>query len=437
MIRPGTIALAALLAVAACRKDDTPAPRPTGPVTKSETNTWILDSMRYFYLWNSYLPASVDTTLSATDYFASIKNEEDRFSFLYKPSDLSTYPKYMLSQYGILFSIIDQNGIKGVIQLVIPSSVADLNGIKRGDYFTAINSTPLTSSNASELTTAMLKGTSATLTINNNIITLPAQSLGENPIYKQNTFKVNDKVVAYLFYNYFNDTYNTALQQVFQSFKTSGATELILDLRYNPGGSVAAASLLNAMIAPGITETSLFAKYSGNNHMGNRDITYKSALSVPESGNPISFSSLTDKRLALSRVFILSGVATASAAELTINSLKPYTQVIQIGEKTFGKDKGAVIISDTRIPWTLMPITYNLFNAKGNGSYTTGITPDYSIDEMSSLPLTTIGDNNDPLIAKAISIINGNAKINTNTTTIKHYYDAQIKTAEREVFICR
>lgn len=437
MIRPGTIALAALLAVAACRKDDTPTPRPTGPVTKSETNTWILDSMRYFYLWNSYLPASVDTTLSASDYFASIKNEEDRFSFLYKPSDLSTYPKYMLSQYGILFSIIDQNGIKGVIQLVIPSSVADLNGIKRGDYFTAINSTPLTSSNASELTTAMLKGTSATLTFNNNIITLPAQSLGENPIYKQDTFKVKDKVVAYLFYNYFNDTYNTALQQVFQFFKASGATELILDLRYNPGGSVAAASLLNAMIAPGITETSLFAKYSGNNHMGNRDITYKSALSVPESGNPISFSSLTDKRLSLSRVFILSGAATASAAELTINSLKPYTQVIQIGEKTFGKDKGAVIISDTRIPWTLMPITYNLFNAKGNGGYTIGITPDYSIDEMSSLPLTTIGDNNDPLIAKAISIINGNARINSNTTTIKHYYNAQIKTAEREVLICR
>ncbi|WP_440134346.1 S41 family peptidase [Chitinophaga sancti] len=437
MIRPRTIALAAFMAFAACRKDDTPDVRPTGPVTQKETNTWILDSMRYFYLWNSYLPANADTTLNATDYLASIKNAADRFSFLYKPTDPATYPKYMLSRYGILFSIIDKNGPIGVIQLVLPSSVAALNGIKRGDYFTEINNTPITSSNASELTTAMLNGTSATLTINNKVISLPAQSLGENPIYKQDTFKIKDKVVAYLFYNYFNDTYNTALQQALQSFKTSGATELILDLRYNPGGSVAAAALLNAMIAPGITEQSLFAKYTGNNHLGNRDITYKSALSVPESGYPISFSTLTDKRLSLSRVFILSGAATASAAELTINSLKPYTQVIQIGEKTFGKDKGAVIISDTRIPWTLMPITYNLFNAKGNGGYTAGITPDYNIDEMSTLPLAAIGDNNDPLIAKALSIINGNARISAGTGSVKHYYNAQLEKAQREIVICR
>lgn len=437
MLRTTTIALVASLFFAACHKDDAPDVTPTGPVTRQETNKWILDSMRYFYLWNSTLPSTVDTTLSATDYFASLKNAEDRFSFLYKPSDNSTYPKYMLSRYGILFSVIEQDAPKGVIQLVIPGSVAALNGIKRGDYFTAINGAPLTSSNASELTAAMLAVSSSTLTINDAVITLPAQSLGENPIYRQDTFMVKDKIVAYLFYNYFNDTFNTALQQIFQSFKTAGASELILDLRYNPGGSVAAAALVNAMIAPGITEQSVFAKYSGNNHLGNRDVTYKSALSVPESGNPISFSALTDKRLSLSRVFIITGEATASAAELTINSLKPYMQVIQIGEKTFGKDKGAVIISDTRIPWTLMPITYNLFNAKGSGGYTSGISPDYTIDEMSALPLKTVGDHTDPLIAKAISIIDGNAKISTHSGMVRHYYNSQIPAAQKEIIICR
>ncbi|WPV69595.1 S41 family peptidase [Chitinophaga sp. LS1] len=437
MLRPAIIALTVLIFFAACHKDNAPDVTPTGPVTQQETNKWILDSMRYFYLWNSTLPATVDTTLSTTDYFASLKNAEDRFSFLYKPSDNSTYPKYMLYQYGILFSVIEQDGPKGVVQLVIPGSVAALNGIKRGDYFTAINGNTLTSSNASELTAAMLAGTSATLTVNDAVITLPAQQLGEDPLYQKDTFMVKDKVVAYLFYNYFNDTYNTALQQAFQAFKNAGASELILDLRYNPGGSVAAAALLNAMIAPGISEQSLFAKYTGNNHLGSRDVTYKSALSVPESGNPISFSALTDKRLSLSRVFIISGEATASAAELTINSLKPYTQVIQIGEKTFGKDKGAVIISDARIPWTLMPITYNLLNANGTGGYTSGISPDYTIDEMSELPLKTLGNHTDPLIAKAISIIDGNAKTTTHTGTIRHYYNSQIPAAQKGIMICR
>jgi C-terminal processing protease CtpA/Prc len=241
-------------------------------------------------------------------------------------------------------------------------------------------------------------------------------------------------VVAYLFYNYFNDTYNAALQEVFQSFKSSGATELILDLRYNPGGSVCAAALLNAMIAPGISETTGFAKFNGNNHMGNKDVSYKAALSVPESGKAISYSTLADKQLKLSRVFILSGQGTASAAELTINTLKPYTQVIQIGETTYGKDKGAVIVSDTRIPWTLMPITYNLQNAKGAGGYTTGITPDYKIDELSTLPLTPLGDNNDPLIAKAISIISGNGKTAAaKIQTITPLYDSHLPMAQQEI----
>ncbi|WPQ65135.1 S41 family peptidase [Chitinophaga sancti] len=440
MLRPSLIGLTVLLCVVACRKEDTPDVTPTGPVTQAETNKWILDSMRYFYLWNSYLPSSVDTTLSTTDYFASLKYTDDRFSFLYNPNDNSTYPKYMLYQYGIEFAIISgSNGPVGVIELVIPSSVAALNGIKRGDYFTAINGTTITSSNATELTTAMLKGSSSTLTMESTgeDITLPAQSLGENPIYQQDIFLVNNKVVAYLFYNYFNDTYNTALQQVFQSFKTAGASELILDLRYNPGGSVAAAALLNAMIAPDITEQSIFAKYTGNSQLGSRNISYKSAFSVPESGSAISFSKLSDKRLSLSRVFILSGAATASAAELTINSLKPYTQVIQIGETTYGKDKGAVIISDTRSPqrisWTLMPITYNLFNAAGTGGYTSGITPNYSIDEMSSLPLTAIGDTNDPLIARAIAIINGNGRISTTNNCVKHYYNSPSLAAQKEI----
>ncbi|MBP1650623.1 MAG: peptidase, partial [Bacteroidetes bacterium] len=133
----------------------------------------------------------------------------------------------------------------------------------------------------------------------------------------------------------------------------------------------------------------------------------------------------------------ISGEATASAAELTINSLKPYTQVIQIGEKTFGKDKGAVIISDARIPWTLMPITYNLLNANGTGGYTSGISPDYTIDEMSELPLKTLGNHTDPLIAKAISIIDGNAKTTTHTGTIRHYYNSQIPAAQKGIMICR
>jgi C-terminal processing protease CtpA/Prc len=435
MNRPVIFISALLLGFTACRKDDPVSPTPTGPVTQREINTWMLDSMRYFYLWNANLPSTADTSLSASDFFASLKNTGDRFSYLYKLSDRSTYPKYMLYQYGIIFSISTYLDVPtGVIELVTPGSVADNSGLKRGAYFTAINGTTITATNGAALTTTMLAATSATLTTANGDVTLPAQNLPEDPIYKQSITTVNGKVTGYLFYNYFNDGFSNDLLQAFQSFKAAGVSELVLDLRYNPGGSVAAAAMLNAMIAPNITEETVFAKYTGNSRLGTRSISYKSALSVPETGKAVAFASLP--RLSLSRVFILSGNATASAAELTINSLKPYTQVIQIGETTYGKDKAAVIISDTRspqrVPWTLMPITYNLLNANGTGGYTQGITPDYVIDELSE-PLTPLGDNTDPLIAKAFAIISGNTRQPSTNAIVKPHYNSQLQASDHEI----
>ncbi|SHM95636.1 S41 family peptidase [Chitinophaga sp. CF418] len=452
MFRKITLALASSMLIFSCRKDDVVKPHiPTGPVTQKEINNWMLDSMRYFYLWNNTLPAVADTQPSATEFLTRIKNTADRFSVIYRQDDPSSFPKYMLYSFGIAYSIISYatapGGAIGVINLVVPGSAPVSQGLERGQYFTAINGTTITMANAATLSGEMLNASSATLTmatVNGTTVTkgeniaLTAQSVREQPVYKQSIQKVNNKTVAYLFYNAFDDNYNQNLINAFQQFKTAGATELILDLRYNPGGSVAGAALLNALIAPGINEGSTFAKYSGNNNMGQRTVTYKATLAVPESGGAISFSSLSPDRLSLERVFILSGPQTASAAELTINTLKPYMQVVQIGLNTLGKDKAAVIISDMRspkrIPYTLLPITYNLANAKGEGGYTNGITPDYRIDELSQLPLLPIGDISDPLIAKAISLISGGGRQQSYSETIvQRHFDSQAAMADGNI----
>ncbi|WP_298737414.1 hypothetical protein [uncultured Chitinophaga sp.] len=136
------IAFVCLAMIGACSKKDDPAPpAPTGPLTQQEINNWILDSMRYFYLWNSALPAAADTQLSAAAFFNSLKHQDDRFSFLYNPADHSTYPRYMLYNYGIDFSVINwpaaAGGAIGVIKLVLPNSPANHQaGLQRGMYFT-------------------------------------------------------------------------------------------------------------------------------------------------------------------------------------------------------------------------------------------------------------------------------------------------------------
>lgn len=441
----------------ACRKEDAPPPAPTGPVSKQEINTWILDSMRYYYLWNTGLPAKPDTLLSAINFFNSLKKTTDTFSRLIDLSDQAgTVQKDMLHAYGIDYTVISINDIQqpiGLIKFVIPGSAADLNGLSRGNYFTRINGKQFTSSNAAQLEKELMDANNGTITkatINGSALTETTQIfienrlLLENPLYVKKIWQTGGKKTAYVFYNYFDDYFNQNLLEAFTAFKNDGAGELILDLRYNPGGSLTAAAVLSALIAPGITENSIFIKYSGNNKTGNQSISFKSLLSVPQSGAKLPFSTLSAGRLSLSRVFILTTSLTASASEAVVNNLKPYMQVITIGERTYGKDKGAVVITDMRDPrrisWALYPITYLLSNAKGNGGYEKGIAPEYTLNELEVQPLRPIGDSTDPLIARAINIIEGNGRIGNNerNTIVSPWYDSRKKAStESRVIIPR
>lgn len=412
----------------ACRKKDDMPAVPTGPVTQSEINQWILDSMHLFYLWNDQLPGQADRSLETQTFFNNIKSNEDKFSVIYNPKDPVTIKSDMLYKYGVDFSIIDwpsaAGGVIGVVKLVVPGSYAAADGLKRGDYFTRINQTVLTAANSTtlpeQLRAAAEGGTLTPATVQGNVITegpliqLRLDKTTENPIYKSAVISSGTKKVGYLFYNAFTDGYNNYLLAAFQDFKTKGINDLVIDLRYNVGGSLAAAAMMTAMIAPNITEKSIFVKYSGNGNMGSRTLDFATTMSVPETGGPIAFSSLSAGQLKLPRVFIISGRQTVSAAELLINNLKPYTQVIQIGQTTVGKDKGAVIVYDMRtpqrIPWIIHPLTYRLSNANGAGNYTAGIAPQYPIDEMSRQPLLPLGNTDDPLLSKALSVINGNVR---------------------------
>lgn len=444
----GSIAL-----ITACSKKDEVPPIPTGPVTQQEINSWVLDSMRYFYLWNDQLPTNPNTTLETTAFFTGIKYTEDRFSLLYNPQDPATYATDIRSKYGIDYSIISwpqqPEGVIGVIKLVVPGSYAAAAGLKRGSYFTRINESSLTAANAAMLSEQLRTAATGTITpatvsgatiTENAVVLLQGRPATVNPVYTSTLITGASRKTGYIFYNAFIDAYNTSLLDVFRSFKAQGIEELIIDIRYNTGGSLAAAAMLTALIAPDVTAQSVFVQYSGNNHLGSRTLNFSTTLSVPENADPISFSTLSSARLNLPRIFLLTGSQTVSAAELLINNLKPYTKVVQIGETTVGKDKGAVLVKDMRsprrIPWVIQPITYRLSNANGNGNYTQGIVPQYAVDEMSRQPLLPLGDAHDPLVAKALSVIDGNVRaVPENNNTLRHFYDAGQQAAASSVVI--
>lgn len=405
-----------LLIATACKKDEIPEKNYTGPVTSQEINSWVMDSLRIYYLWNNQLPAKPNLQQEPSAFFKSVKYSGDRFSVLINPSDQSTFTNTIKSLFGFEFSIIslDNNTTTiGLVKLVVPNSNASRQGLTRGTLFYKINGQRLTAANFTSLINELQTNRTGSITTVNETLSvektiqLSPSIFAEYPIYKDTIYSYNGRKAGYLFFNNFATSYNPVLTNVFQQFKSQNINELILDLRYNAGGEVASAAVLCGLISANLKANSLFINYAGNNYAGQFSQTLNETLNTAQT-NRLTFSQIEPNQLALTRVYIIATKNTASAAEVVINNLKPYIEVIHIGENTFGKDVGSFSIQDQRaakrIEWVLYPIVYKISNANNTGGYSNGLIADEKMDENLSLPLKEIGDPEEPLLNRALQL---------------------------------
>ncbi|TBO44404.1 S41 family peptidase [Pedobacter kyonggii] len=411
-----------------CKKDKNNKPDyPIG--TNENINTWILDSLKRYYYWNESLPAMPNFSIAPKDFLNAVRNGSDRFSYMILPNDPTSYTPNAKGKYGFDYSAIKElntGEVIGIVTLVFSDSPASRNGLKRGDYIRKINGKQLTETNAAALQTELLSADNVTLglaeQVGNSWSDTRSVEVGIGVILDQREtsriIESEGKKIGYLSFHSFNPGLASSLKNVFANFKSNGISDLVLDLRYNSGGQVSEAAGLCAMIAPGISFASQFITYKGNKNGGVRNETLGSTATFDRT---VNFNSLLESNLGLSRVYILGTGATASAAEVMINNLKPYMQVTLIGDKTIGKDEASFLISDMRTPkqvlWEMHPIIYKLFNASGNGNYSAGIIPDIPVNEFASLPLLPFGEANDPLVKAAITSITG--KVKSSVSSLK------------------
>ncbi|MDC1492309.1 S41 family peptidase [Flavobacteriaceae bacterium] len=323
-------------------------------------------------------------------------------------------------EYGLRYVPGSNFNIYGYVRYVHPGSVANENNIKRGDIFSGINGSSLNIENYPTLlstdsytvnfanyfnnnTTDIIDDT----VVSNNInIDLYKVSIEKNPIFHSTIIENSDGKSGYLLYNQFTSTFDDELNEVFSNFKSNNIDNLILDLRYNSGGSVNSALLISSLITGQFTNE-VFSTEQWNNEIQNYWLNNDPEYLINRFiGSPNSLN--------LNKVIIITSRSSASASELVINCLKPYIDVIQVGTTTYGKYQASVTLYDSpdfslngvnpSHIYALQPLVLKTLNSLGETDYYNGLSPNIIADEDSS-NLGIIGDINEPLLSLALGQI--------------------------------
>lgn len=449
---------------AGCKKD---APEPTPPpaVIKipaaSTVNTFIWSGLHDYYLWTSQVDGLANSKYNNVDslnYFLNTYNdpqnlfesllykydEVDKWSFMvedYKAIDdwISGTSKSMGFDFDLRLVSENSDNVVGIVRYVLPDSPAKMAGLKRGDLFTEVNDQQLTVSNYMDLlinsesySLGFASAIDGTITYTGEKSpTMNAIEIQENPIHLDTILTVNNQNVGYLVYNGFNSDFDIQLNDVFKKFKDAGINQLILDLRYNGGGSVQTCIYLASMIY-GTDTKKVFAKSQYNSLLQSYFVETYGESSLND--NFVSTIAATDvtpetsiNTLNLQKIYFIVSDNTASASELLINGLKPYMDVKVVGINTVGKYVGSMTIKDwdefgnvnPDNSYAMQPIVVKYANSNGVSDYIEGLTPDIPGEE-SLANLLPFGDPGETLLSMVLADMQGLPPVTAQTLKSAH-----------------
>ncbi|MDD4846465.1 MAG: S41 family peptidase, partial [Petrimonas sp.] len=279
-----------------CKKEEPITPKPENP--NEYVNNWIYERMTTYYYWNDKIPAKPDYTLASPEFFKSLiyafdKNtnpDGDRFSVIRENyvDLLNSLGGVSSDEIGFEYVPVNVSSQEAVTKqyyllVLYPKLNTDAykQGVKRGRFIIKIDNQDITNNNYKTL----ISGTgSKTLTfadwvyneeakeyelkLSPNTITIQMhKNFAENPVYLDSVYSINDKKIGYLVYNFFatdkgdgSYEYDKKLMDALQRTKSKGATEFILDLRYNGGGAVSSAiALASALVKNRSTQNLLIS----------------------------------------------------------------------------------------------------------------------------------------------------------------------------------
>ena len=396
-------------------------------------DTWIHDIMQENYLWYEELPAYDDLNLflDPEAFLSKVRAREDSYSFADSILD-QPLPTYGFD-YSLVRSVTNDTAYNALITYIIPNSPAYKAGLKRGEWIMQVNGQYISRKYEEKL----LQGTDpVTLTlgayekvepqpgeetpdegeeeediydvvpVKENIPLGAAQPLIDNPIHDYEILTLSDGAsVGYLMYNSFTagtkedpEKYNNELRKISRKFSEASIQALILDLRYNQGGTIDCAQLLATLLAPAfyLEQTMAFLEYNNKNIDRNQTLTFDSKL-LKDGVN-----------LDLRTIIFLTSNETAGASEMLLTSLNYKTQqLITIGGNTKGQSVATEPFVNEEYRWVVNPVVCRIYDSE-HVSPAGGYKATYSVSESSNyFRFLPFGDPEELLLNTAIGVLEG------------------------------
>ena len=410
------------------------------PSSQLEIKNFIWSAMNNFYLYKEEVPELANDKFRTQEELDEFLNKfsspealfndaliapQDEFSFLV--NDYVALEKSLDGinvsngmQYGLVRYPSTSSKVLGYVRYVLPNTSAEEKGIERGTLFNTVDGVQLTVDNFSRLlepatyNIGLAEVAEEEILPTGETITLTKEEYASNPVYIAKVIETANSTVGYLMYTAFTGSFDSVLNDTFGIFKAEGVTDLILDLRYNSGGSVASAVDLGSMIT-GQFNGEIFYTEQWNEENQEYLLAVQPESLINRFNSTISTGAAINN-LGLDKVYVITTLRTASASELLINGLNPYIDVVQIGENTRGKFQASITVYDSPDfrrraanpghTYAVQPLIYKTLNAAGVTDYFDGLPPDIEQPE-DIFKLGILGDVNEPLLQTALDQISG------------------------------
>jgi carboxyl-terminal processing protease len=359
----------------------------------------VVAAVTSFYLYQELLPrtfsasayASADEVLSALTATARDQGMDRGWSFLMPEDQYRQYFQDAQSVgYGMsLLTIGAAPSFQVFVKQVFAGSAAAQAGFVRGDQILAAGPgqagltevAGLTADQVSALLSAGgVSGVSKALRVlplgggAEQIRTMVSAPYDVDPVPSVRVFGTT----GYVQLRTFITAANAPLRTAFASFKSQGVQNVVVDLRYNGGGSVDTAALLADLLAGGLDGQPMVDLRFNGNHPDQTAAGQYAFHVQPESGT-------------FQRVAFITTDASASASELVPNVLDAYpasVHIAYVGTRTYGKPVGQVVLNLSACNTVLFLVSFRLVNANENVDYYDGLP-----DAASNGPLCDATDD--------------------------------------------